>query len=264
MSTLLWSYIRWQSVQPNTFASPYKYQGEIAQGVIVRYDATIVADIESATQRITSCFAEAAQLFGLEICMKKTEVLHQLALHEEYHPPSIFTEQPEIKAVHQFSYLGCIITSDVKIDKEVDNWLAKTNSAFGGLYKRVWNNKNLKKDTKINVYKAIVQTTLLHGAESWVTYRRHLRLTERYHQRCRRTILNNHWSDFVTNTDVLVMAKVTSIEGMLLKTQLRWAGHVSSPGWKTIAYQRSYYMENCLLAIVTKIQRHFEKVPRHL
>jgi len=48
---------------------------------------------------------------------------------------------------------------------------------------------NLKKDTKINVYKAVMLTTLLYGAESWVIYRRHLRLIERYHQRCLRTIL---------------------------------------------------------------------------
>ena len=72
-------------------------------------------------QRITSCFAEAAQLVGLEVSLKKTEVLHQPAPQEKYHPPSIFIEQSELKAVHQFSYIGYIITSDAKIDKEVDN-----------------------------------------------------------------------------------------------------------------------------------------------
>jgi len=63
----------------------------------------------------------------------------------------------------------------------------------------------------------------------WITYRRHMHLIERwsYHQRCLRAILNINWSDFVTNIEVLEMAKVTSIEAMLLKTQLRWAGHVS-------------------------------------
>ena len=60
-----------------------------------------------------------------------------------------------------------------------------------------------------------------------------------YHQRCLRAILNIHWSDFVTNIEVLEMAKVTSIEAMLLKTQLRWAGHVSR--MEDQAYQRSYY-----------------------
>ena len=53
--------------------------------------------------------------------------------------------------------------------KEVDNRLAKAKSAIGRLYKRVWNNINLKKDTEINVYKAVMLTTFLYGAESWVT-----------------------------------------------------------------------------------------------
>ena len=81
----------------------------------------------------------------------------------------------------------------------------------------------------INVYKAVVLTTLLLS---------HLHLIERYHQRTILIDLNIQWSDFVTNIDVLEMANVTSIEAMLLETQFRWAGHVS-PGW--IAYQRSYY-----------------------
>ena len=121
-------------------------------------------------------------------------------------------------------------TSDGKFDREVDNRLAKSNSAFGRLYKRVWKNKHLKKGTKIRVYRAVVLTTLLYGSESWVTYRRHLRLLERFHQRCLRIILNIHWSDYVTNVEVLEQAEITSIEAMLLKSQLRWAWHVFRMG----------------------------------
>ena len=69
---------------------------------------------------------------------------------------------------------------------------AKASSAFGRLYKRVWNNNNMKTQTKISVYWAVILTTLLHGSEAWVTYRSHVRLLQRFHQRCLRTILNIH------------------------------------------------------------------------
>ncbi len=190
-------------------------------------DAALLAHTEAAMQRITSCFAKTAQIFGLEVSLKKTEVLHQHAPQKEYHPPSISIEQTELKVVHHFSYLECVISSDAKIDKEIDNRLAKANSAFSRLYGRVWNNNNLKKDMRVSVYKAVVLTTLLYGAESWVTYRHHLRLLEPFNQRCLRTILNIRWSDFVANTEVLELAEVISIEAMVLKVQLRWAGHVS-------------------------------------
>ena len=109
----------------------------------------------------------------------------------------------------------------------MDNRLAKSNSAFGILSNRVWKNKHPKKVTKISVYRAVVLTTLLYGCESWVTYRHHLRLLERFHQRCLRIILKIHWSDYVSNVEVLEQAEITSIEAILLKSQLRWTGHVS-------------------------------------
>ena len=109
----------------------------------------------------------------------------------------------------------------------MDNRLAKSNSAFGRLSSRVWKNKHLKKVTKISVYRAVVLTTLLYGSESWVTYRHDLRLLERFHQRCLRIILNIHWSDYVSNVEVLEQAEITSIEAILLKSHLRWSEHVS-------------------------------------
>ena len=204
-----------------------KTQEQLIRDLLFADDAALVAHTERSLQRLTSCFAEAAQLFGLEISLKKTEVLHQPAPQEEYHPPHISIDETELNTVHKFAYLGCIISSDAKIDMEIDNRLAKANSAFGLLYKRVWGNKHLKNSTKISVYRAAVLTALLYGSESWVTYRCQLRLLERFHQRCLRTILNIHWSEFVSNVEVLEQAKLTSIEAMLLKSQLRWVGHVS-------------------------------------
>ncbi|KAL8569424.1 hypothetical protein ACOMHN_054139 [Nucella lapillus] len=147
---------------------------QLIRELLLADDAALEAHTETALQRVTSCFAEAAQLFGLEVSLKKTEVLHHPAPQEAYLPPHITIGETELKTVQQFTYLGCTIYSDAKIDKDVDNRLAKANSAFGRLYHRVWNNKHLKKDTKISVYRAVVLTTLLYGSESWVTYRHHL------------------------------------------------------------------------------------------
>ena len=204
-----------------------KTQERLIQDLLFADDAALVAHTELALQRLTTCFADASRLFGLEVSLKKTEVLHQPAPKGDLHQPHITIGDTVLKTTKQFSYLGCTISCDAKIDKEIDNRLSKANSSFGRLYKRVWNNKNLKTQTKIRVYRAVVLTTLLYGSETWVTYRSHIRLLERFHQRCLRTILNIIWSDFVTNVEVLEQADIPSIEAMLLKSQLRWAGHVS-------------------------------------
>ena len=124
-------------------------------------DTALITHTEIALQHLTFCFAEGAQLFRLKVSLKKTEVLHQPAPLEEYRPPYITIGGIELKAVDQFTYLECTITYDAKIDREVDNRLAKANIAFG----RVWNSKHLKKATKISVYWAVVLITLLFGSE---------------------------------------------------------------------------------------------------
>ena len=220
----------------------------------------LFAHTQKALQCITSCFAESAQLFELEVSLKKTEVLHQPAPQEEYHAPHISIGETNLKSLQQFMYLCCTISSNVRIDGEINNILAKANCALGRLYKCVWNNiEHLKSKMKISVYRAVVLTTLQYGSESWVTYWNHFKLLKRFHQRCIRTVLNTHWSDYINNLIVLERADITSIESMLLKIQLRWAWHVSRMEDHTCP--SSFYLVNSLLASKTEgHQRSITKI----
>ena len=60
-----------------------------------------------------------------------------------------------------------------------------------------------------------------------VLYRKQIRLLERFHVRCLRSILGIKWQDYVSNEEVFKRASLTSIESILLQVQLRWAGHVT-------------------------------------
>ena len=73
-------------------------------------DAPLVTHTKRALQHLTSCFAEAAQLLGLKVSLKKTEVLHQPALLVEHHSPHITIGGNKLKAVYQLTYLGLTIT----------------------------------------------------------------------------------------------------------------------------------------------------------
>lgn len=190
-------------------------------------DAALIAHSEAALQRLTTCFEASAQLFGLEVSLKKTEVLYQPAPRDEYHPPSIMINNEPLKPVQQFKYLGSVISFDAQIDKDIDNRLSNASRAFGRLQNKVWKSKQLKLATKVSLYRAVVLTTLMYGSECWVTHKHHVKQLERFHQRCLRNILHIKWWDFVTDVEVLERAKLTSIEAMLTKNRLRWVGHVS-------------------------------------
>ena len=97
---------------------------------------------------------------------------------------------------------------------------------FLSLKTRVLSQHNIRRSTKLKVYRAVVLTSPLYGCETWTLYRRHLKQLERFHMRSLRTILNIKWQDRVSNLQVLDMAESTSIEAISLKNRHRWVGHI--------------------------------------
>ena len=70
-------------------------------------------------------------------------------------------------------------------------------------------------------------TTLLYGSESWTWYRRHVKKLDQFHLRCLRKICGISWKDRIPNTVVLERCEIEGIEALLIKGQLRWAGHLT-------------------------------------
>ena len=94
------------------------------------------------------------------------------------------------------------------------------------LEKRVWSDRGITIKTKISVYSTCILTALLYSSECWTTHQRHLKQLERFHQKCLRRILNIKWQSLTPYTAVLQIAECPSIESLIMKNQLRWAGHV--------------------------------------
>ena len=128
--------------------------------------------------------------------------------------------------MEHLTYSDSAISVDARVCKHLDNRLSEASSSFERLLKRVWQSHSLRLSTKIQVYRAVVVPTVLYIAETWVLYRKQIRLLERFHQRYLRSILGIKWQDHVSNEEVLERASLPSIEFILLKVQLRWAGHV--------------------------------------
>ena len=189
-------------------------------------DCALMAHTESDLQLVVNKFAEASRLFGLTISLSKTEVLLQPAPRSATRSPSIFIGGSKLNAVNDFKYLGSIISSNGTLDKEINARISKASQALGRLRVRVLNQHNIRQSTKLKVYKAVVLTTLLYGSETWTWHRKHLNQLEVFHMRCLRSIMGIRWQDKVTNLEVLQKANASSIEALVVKSQLRWTGHV--------------------------------------
>ena len=189
-------------------------------------DCALAAPSLESLQRLCDRFSVAARRFGLTISIKKTEALYQPAPGNAYEHPVITIDGQQLNAVVKFNYLGSIISNDASIDAEITARIAKATSAFGRLTKRLWTNRDIRLDTKIAVYKAVVITSLLYGCETWSLKRKHILRLEKFHQTCLRRIARIRWFHKVTNYMVLSRCNITSLQFMLDAARLRWTGHV--------------------------------------
>ena len=155
------------------------------------------------------------------------EVLYQPAPGHPYEEPNNTVKGQKFQAVESFTYLGSTLSRATTIDAEINNRIAKASSAFGRLKKTVWEQRGITMDTKIQVYKAVVLTSLLYGCETWTIYRRHEKLMQQFHLRCLRSILHIRWQDMVPDTGVLERAGLPSVITTMRKSQTRWAGRAS-------------------------------------
>ena len=104
---------------------------------------------------------------------------------------SIKIDDTVLNAVEKFCYLGSVLSQD--IDDDITKYVSAASASFGWLQSRLWNECGISVKTKIDVYCAVVVTTLLYGCESWMTYRRHIRKLDRFHMKCLRQLARIKW-----------------------------------------------------------------------
>ena len=121
------------------------------------------------------------------------------------------------------------LSNEVHIDDEVNTRIATASAAFGRLRSSVWDRSGIRLDTKLKVYKAVVQPTLLvlYACETWTVYQRHAKRLNYFHTSCLRKLLKIKWQDMIPDTEVLKRAGMLSVHTLLKLAQLRWTGHVT-------------------------------------
>ena len=192
-------------------------------------DCALVSQSCQELQQIVDFFSNACKDFGLTISTKKTEIVFQPPPHTDISsisPPVICVNGIPLKTNHKFCYLGSTISDKATLENELHLRMSKASQAFGKLEKRLWSSHDISLPTKIDVYRAVVIPSLTYGCETWTPYRKHIKMLDAFHLRKLRSICNISWKDKITNLEVLSRCQISGIETFLLKSQLRWTGHV--------------------------------------
>ena len=188
-------------------------------------DCAIAAHTGADLQNSLDAFSQAYKLLGLTVNVTKTKVLFQPAQPLTATAPNIDIEGTTLENVDRFPYLGSYLSKSANIDVEIQHRIRCACFSYSRLKDLVFSERGFRTATKILVYKSVILTTLLYGCETWVAYRRHVKVLEQFQQRILRSILGVHWQDRITNASILEQADTTSIEAHIVKkAQLSWAG----------------------------------------
>ena len=210
-------------------------------------DAAVCAHSEEELQEIMQIFYQTFQEFGLQLALKKTEVMVQKSYPEEIRPePKITLGGTVLNNVKQFKYLGTQISDDGSTTKEIKNRIKQSAAAFSKLYQRIWKKRHIKLKTKVKTYRTIVIPCMIYGSETWNCGKNDFRKLDGLQYRQLRTITGKTFRDRVSHVQLLQSIEfgpnqnflwaipedetknpnLTSIETMVRLSRLRYFGHV--------------------------------------
>ena len=179
---------------------------ELIRELLFADNAVFLVQSQTDIRHIMDLFPRACNASGLNISLKKTKVMFTPDPGEPYIEPNITITRTRLNVVDTFIYLGSTVLRDGSLDAEIYSCISKASLTFGKLEKRVWVDRDITINTKISVCKTGIITVLLYSAETWTTYKIHIKLLECFHQKCLRCILNIKWQTYTPDTTVLKKA----------------------------------------------------------
>ena len=139
---------------------------ELTRELLFADDSALVAHSAEKIQKIVDAFSDASKQFGLNITIKKIEVLYQLNSSRTREEDIMF-DGNKLNSVLEFTYPRSTVSSNGCIDDEIQRRMAKASASFGRLRQRLWKNHYVSMGVKGKLYHTIVLSTLLYEAETW-------------------------------------------------------------------------------------------------
>ena len=118
---------------------------------------------------------------------------HEAKQDEQYEAGLVrfYVEGQEIERVHQFRYLGRILTEDDSDTECIEDNLRRARSQWNSVA-RILKREGANSRCMAKFYTCVVQAVLLYGAESWTVSQRYKGKLQKFHRRAVRYITGTH------------------------------------------------------------------------
>ena len=178
-------------------------------------DIALISNYNHEAQILLQRLEAAGSSIGLHINHAKTEYMR----FNQVEADIVTMNKKKIKQVKDFKYLGSWIATSKK-DMEV-----RIGLAWKALNKMrtVWKS-NLKRSLKVQFFRAIVESVLLYGSETWTLTKAMGKRLNGAYTRMLRVALGHTWQEHLKNGELY--GKLKKVTSELLQRRLRFIGHM--------------------------------------
>src|SRR6476469_5700464 len=126
-------------------------------------DRAGLGETREALDRLMCRISLEAEKLGMSINVDKTEVQ---CIGKEQQIINVSINGKKLNQVEEFVYLGGVITSEGKADKDVKRRIGYASGVMSSL-KVIWQARDISLGTKVMVYESPLQSLLLYNSETW-------------------------------------------------------------------------------------------------
>ena len=179
-------------------------------------DIALLEDTLQNAQHLLVKVEQACRSLGLYLNASKTKFMH---LNPSSFNGLMSSDGCSIDNVKDFKYLG----SYTNTRHDLNIHIAQAWGAMNSLQK-VWKS-DVKKETKVRVFKGTVESILLYGSDSWSLSKALTKKLDGTYTRMLRMIYNVSWCQHLTNK--ILYGNLPPISSIVKQRRLALAGHVS-------------------------------------
>ncbi|KAK3546986.1 hypothetical protein QTP86_007434 [Hemibagrus guttatus] len=128
-------------------------------------DVVLLAPSSLDLQHALGCFAAECEAAGMRVSTSKSEAM---VLNRKKVACTLQVGGEILPQVEKFKYLGVLVTSEGRMDREIDRRIDAVAAVMRSMYQSVVVKKKLSWKAKLLIYQSIYVPTLTYGHELWV------------------------------------------------------------------------------------------------
>ena len=113
-----------------------------------------------------------------------------------------------------------------RVDRDVGVRLEKATTVYQMWRRKVFRSQTLSQKTKVRVFRTLVMSVLLYGAETWAANQQDIRRLHAFQMKALRDIVGVTLWDKRRNEDILKETGEIPVEEQLRQRRLQWFGHL--------------------------------------